>query len=53
MGGRNAMMRMARGVYPIYEDMRANNDIRRKQKLNSMRRPKSREQPEIYSVVLC
>lgn len=33
---------------PVYEDMHANNDIRgKKKKLTSMRRPKSREQPEI------
>ena len=37
----------------LYVAMRADNDIRRRQKLNSMRRPKSRKQPEIYSVVSC
>ena len=36
---------------PVYEDMHAN-DIRRK-KLKCMRQPKSRKQPEVYSVVLC
>jgi hypothetical protein len=36
----------------VYEDMHAN-DIRRKKKLKNMRRPKSQEHPEIYSVVWC
>jgi hypothetical protein len=33
--------------------MRADNDIRRRQILNSMRRPKSREQQKSIVVVLC
>jgi len=56
---RNAMMRMGRGgipMTPVYEDMHAT-DIRQKEKrrkkLMSMRRTKSREQPEIYIVELC
>ena len=36
----------------LYEDMHAN-DIRRRKKLKNMRRPKSRKQPEVYSVVSC
>jgi hypothetical protein len=52
--GRNAMMRMGRGIpIPVYEDMHATDIRRTEKKLKSMRRPKSRKQPEVYSVVLC